>query len=73
MSNRQLERDEENVEWLRDTAVEQIRSRLPEAGSLGPEFCIQCEDEIPMVRRQHGFRKCVFCAEKEERHEKSTK
>lgn len=61
-SERMLERDEETTNWLKDSQINSIRSQLPEPGSLGPEDCQECGNEIPMGRRQHGFELCVGCA-----------
>lgn len=36
----------------------------------GPEECDQCGDEMPDIRRQHGFRLCVECATLRERQSK---
>lgn len=36
----------------------------------GPEECDQCGDEMPDVRRQHGFRLCVECQTLLERNQK---
>lgn len=36
----------------------------------GPEECAQCGEEMPDVRRQHGFRLCIECATLRERQSK---
>lgn len=66
-SERHLEREEENLEKLRDRQIDSVRSKVPPAGAVGPEFCEQCEDEMPEGRRNLGYRICVECATKNER------
>lgn len=34
----------------------------------GPERCDECDERIPMVRRQMGYSKCVACASMAERN-----
>ncbi|MEO8401214.1 MAG: TraR/DksA family transcriptional regulator [Gammaproteobacteria bacterium] len=34
---------------------------------VGPKECVECEEAIPVARRQLGFKHCVECAEKIER------
>ena len=34
---------------------------------FGPAECIECGDDMPMVRRQYGFKICVACKTKRER------
>lgn len=62
MSERMIERDEATQNWLRDTAVNSIRSRIPPRGQLGPEDCQECGNDIPIKRREHGYDLCVECA-----------
>jgi RNA polymerase-binding transcription factor DksA len=37
--------------------------------STGREFCLECGDTMPQVRRNLGFQRCVPCAEEAERRE----
>lgn len=69
-SERMLEREEENVQKLHETRLTLIRGKVPQAGRPGPEFCGDCESEIPLTRRQLGYERCVHCVEKEERYGK---
>ena len=45
--------------------VQKIRNNL--RNGEGPEHCVSCDSEIPLLRRKHGFEYCVHCAEEEER------
>ena len=67
-SERMLERDEEMANWLRDKNVSMIRANLPPEGTVGPEDCAECANDIPLLRRQHGFSLCVECANRRERN-----
>jgi len=44
-----------------------LRSRANTPIKIGPEYCNECEEEIPMPRRKLGFALCVPCAEESER------
>ncbi|KAE8546172.1 TraR/DksA C4-type zinc finger protein [Marinobacter nauticus] len=68
MSERMIERDEATQNWLKDSQVNSIRSRIPPKGQLGPEDCQECGNDIPMKRREHGYELCVACAERRERN-----
>lgn len=48
-----------------DKGLARIREQLPTG--YGPEFCETCEEPVPEVRRQHGFRHCKDCAEHAEK------
>ena len=68
-SERMLELGETRYEQMKEDRITGIRSKLPEAGKLGPEDCEECGGEIPMKRREHGFDLCVACAQvREVRH-----
>ena len=67
-NERMLERDEATANWLRDKNVSIIRANLPPEGTIGPEECVECTNEIPLLRRQHGFSLCVECAGRRERN-----
>lgn len=69
-SERMLERDEQMANWIRDKTVSTIRANLPPEGTLGPEQCVECENDIPLIRRDHGFSLCVECAGRRERNGK---
>jgi RNA polymerase-binding transcription factor DksA len=43
------------------------RLRQETVPGMGPEMCTECGEAIPPVRRKHGFRLCVPCAEVSER------
>ena len=34
---------------------------------MGPKECTECGEDIPMVRRQLGFKLCIECASESER------
>ncbi len=34
---------------------------------MGPEYCVECEEPVPMERRRLGFKLCVECASESER------
>ena len=53
----------EREQMLRD----RVGQRPP---AYGPEECDQCGDEMPTIRRQHGFRLCVECQTLRERNQK---
>ncbi|ATN93267.1 hypothetical protein [Marinobacter phage PS6] len=61
-SERLLERNEETAYQMKENEINSIRSQLPKPGTLGPEDCQECGNDIPMGRRQHGFDLCVGCA-----------
>lgn len=67
MNEKQLERDEAHIARLRDSEVEKLRAKVPAPGSVGPEFCPRCDDEIPERRRNAGYQICVECAAENER------
>ena len=66
-SERQLEREEENLKLMRDSSIAAARAKVPPAGTVGPEFCVECEDDIPEARRNMGYDLCVSCASLAER------
>lgn len=66
-NERQLEREEENLNGLRDLEIEAVRSKVPPPGTVGPEFCDQCDEDMPEGRRELGYRICVECATSSER------
>lgn len=39
---------------------------LPSDPGYGPEYCVQCDADMPTARRVHGFDICVECKTKEE-------
>jgi len=43
------------------------KMRQDTAVKMGPKECVECEEEIPLARRQLGFKLCVECAEEAER------
>lgn len=48
------------------------RRRMPEAvgpdhPKYGPAHCMECEDDMPAVRRSYQFTFCKPCAERRER------
>ncbi|EKD54355.1 MAG: hypothetical protein ACD_60C00090G0004 [uncultured bacterium] len=43
------------------------RLRLTTSGKMGPKNCALCEEAIPLVRRQLGFKFCIECAVETER------
>lgn len=47
-----------------------LRARIEQWPPYGPEECDQCGEEMPDVRRQHGFRLCIECATLRERQSK---
>ncbi|MDR9452135.1 MAG: hypothetical protein RI637_13075 [Acidimicrobiia bacterium] len=47
----------------RERGLNAVRSEVPEAGSVGPEFCEICGDDMHPVRRAHGYIFCVSCQE----------
>lgn len=61
MSERSLEKIEIDLEVAKDNLISKIRDRLPPNGHRGPEFCKNCSDDMPEVRRVHGFDLCVDC------------
>ncbi|WP_020208992.1 hypothetical protein [Gilvimarinus chinensis] len=62
---RMLEGETANYEALRDNAINLIRSQVPTG--KGPAHCIECGDDMPKERRDHGFVLCVDCKTLEER------
>ena len=46
-------------------ALNRIRQGAAEA--MGSEFCVECDDKMPLERTKHGFKLCVRCAEDAER------
>jgi hypothetical protein len=67
MNEKQLERDEAHIEALKDARVAEARAGVPAPGTVGPEFCPLCDDDIPDGRRQAGYQHCVNCAAAAER------
>ena len=43
--------------------------KMRQAGpvKMGPKLCLECEEEIPLPRRELGFSLCLPCAEESER------
>lgn len=39
----------------------------PGDAGYGPPECVECDDDMPAVRRSYGFRVCVPCQEHFER------
>lgn len=66
MNERDLEKTEELQGMLTDVGIRKIRNELPAPGTVGPEFCIRCDSEMPLARRKHGFHICVECKTFEE-------
>ncbi len=36
-------------------------------GKPGTKICVECREQIPLARRNLGFKLCVMCAEETER------
>jgi RNA polymerase-binding transcription factor DksA len=54
---------------LIDNEVASVLSRMRRdtVVKMGPKECVECEEAIPLARRQLGFKFCVECAEERER------
>lgn len=37
------------------------RPRATPPPSYGPAQCVECDADMPEIRRQHGFTRCVAC------------
>lgn len=62
---RVLEREQENIDMLHARRIAEIRAKLPTG--VGPDVCIECENDMPQVRRNYGYTLCVECQEITER------
>ena len=62
---RLLEREQENNDALQSAKIAQIRAQVPTG--KGPEFCLECGNDMPSVRREYGYVLCVECKTAEER------
>lgn len=58
---KQLEREDELQQQIQSARIAAIASRVPTG--IGEQYCLECDGEIPLARRQLGFSTCVFCAE----------
>lgn len=54
---------------LVDIEVSRALSRMREttAPSQGTSHCVECDDPMPVARKELGFRLCVDCAQEIER------
>ncbi len=63
--------DDADITQERLEREQMLRNRVEQRPLLyGPEECDQCGDEMPAIRRQHGFRLCVECQTLRERNQK---
>ena len=61
---RSLERAEELEGFHMSYAAQKIRALVPTGP--GSAFCEECDNEMPPVRQQAGYIRCVGCVEVEE-------
>lgn len=66
-SERQLERESELLEQLKQATLDQIKKQVPQG--IGPRYC-ECGEEIPEGRRWGGYQNCIECAFDQERLDK---
>jgi RNA polymerase-binding transcription factor DksA len=64
-AERTLERETELHDSLKDARIESIRAAVPTG--KGPEHCIECGNDMPEARRDHGYVLCVECKTLEEK------
>lgn len=68
MSAEDRAQEREAAEWERNN---QPRPGLvvyqPHDPLYGPAECVECDAQLPTVRRAYGFKMCVGCTEKAER------
>jgi len=62
--------DDADITQERLEKEQALRARIEQRPPYGPEECGQCGEEMPDVRRQHGFRLCIECATLRERQSK---
>jgi hypothetical protein len=67
MSNENLAQDVELKEWeFNNRARNPVVKFSQKDAEFGPEFCVKCDESMPLVRRQYGYKLCVTCKSKEE-------
>lgn len=60
---------QEQIDSTVDDAVARARSQLPQGASL--EYCAECDEPIPLARRQAlpGVRLCITCQEQQDQQQ----
>lgn len=68
MSIEDRAQEAEAAEWERNNRPRRgIRIFSPSEPGYGPELCLECEDDMPDVRRAYGYNLCTECATERER------
>lgn len=59
----------ELAEWERNNASRSVDpfNYAPGDPKYGPAQCQECDEDMPVCRREYGFRLCVPCTEESER------
>lgn len=71
MSFEDLAQAVEAQEWERNNTPRTARALFePDDDRYGPEFCAECEEEMPALRRAMGKSVCTTCTERIERKRK---
>ena len=60
----------DEIDIANDRILADMQRRIDAArkktNELGAELCVECEDEMPMARRQIGAKLCIECAQRAE-------
>jgi len=68
MSIEDKAQEHEAREWaLRNAPRPEQRIYEPGEPGYGPALCVDCEDDMPAVRRSYGYCLCVQCKSQQER------
>ena len=67
MGNEDAAQRLELLEWQQNNRTRTGQYKYsPEEAGYGPEFCSTCDEDMPLVRREYGFRVCVPCKQASE-------
>lgn len=67
-SERLIERESELADQLHSARIAAIRAQIPQG--IGSAFCMDCGNDMPVIRMQAGHTLCVPCKTVIERGEK---
>lgn len=61
----------EAAEWeRRQSARPVVNTYASDHPKYGPEFCVECDEPMPALRRSHGWCLCTSCKTVQERRVK---
>lgn len=70
MSQEDRAQDQEILEWERNNKVRPQKTYSPHEAGYGPQWCAECSDAMPELRRADGRKLCTPCQARRERRQR---